>query len=390
MAGRGTGKTRTGAEEVSHYAHTHPGARIALVGPTWRDVHDTMVEGESGLLSVVPPDCIKQWNSTKGELHFVNGAMCFSFAATQPDRLRGPQFEYAWGDEAAAWENAETWDQLLLGLRLGPKPRVILTTTPKPRRLVRDIMKRPHTIVSRGSTYDNLGNLAPEFAETVLALYKGSRYERQEIFGELIEDVEGALWTLDQLDKLRVDKAPDDLIRCVVGVDPAGGGRDQTGIVVCARGADGHGYVLADRSGQYHPDEWAKRAVAAYHQFKCDSIVAEKNYGGEMVEHTIATVDPMAPVRLVTATRGKVVRAEPIATQYSQERVHHVGSFPQLEDQMTQYTGDPREDSPDRMDALVWGLTEVLEGSSALAYLAQIQKKSVASTNGLAALGYSR
>jgi len=371
MAGRGTGKTRTGSEEVSDYAHNHPKARIALVGPTWRDVHDTMVGGESGLLSVVPPDCVRQWNSSRGELTFTNGAVCYSYSATQPDRLRGPQHEFAWGDEAAAWEKAETWDQLLLGLRLGPKPRVILTTTPRPRKLVRDIMKRPNTVVSRGSTYDNLSNLAPEFAETVLALYRGSRYERQEIFGELIEDVEGALWGLDQLDKLRVDKAPEDLIRCVVGVDPAGGGIDETGIVVTARGADGHGYVLADRSGQFHPDEWAKRAIQAYHEFSCDSIVVEKNYGGEMCEHTIATVDPSVPVRLVTATRGKVVRAEPIATQYSQERVHHVGTFKELEDQMVMWTQDSGE-SPDRMDALVWGLTEVLENSKSAVWLASL------------------
>jgi len=390
MAGRGFGKTRLGAEAVSEYARTHAGARIALVGPTWRDVRDTMITGESGLLSVLPDKAIKKWNSSLGELTLSNGSRCSSYAATQYERLRGPQHHFAWGDEAAAWPYAETWDLLLLGLRLGTDPRVILTTTPKPRKLVRDIIKRSNTIVTRGSTYDNLDNLPPDYADRVLSLYTGSRYERQEIFGELIEDVEGALWSLDEIDKLRVTEAPKDMLRCVVGVDPAGGGADETGIVTVARGLDGHGYVLADDSGQFHPQEWARKAIAAYHRFKCDRIVVEKNFGGEMVEHTIASVDPTVPVRMVTASRGKIVRAEPIATLYRQERIHHVGPFPALEDQMIQFTGETG-DSPDRMDALVWALSEVMEGSSASVWLSSLKDAPTpVRTGGLAALGLRR
>ncbi len=348
-----------------------------------------MITGESGLLSVLPSSAIKKWNSTLGELLLSNGSHVFSYAATQYERLRGPQHHFAWGDEAAAWPYSETWDLLLLGLRLGTDPRVILTTTPKMRALVRTIMRRDNTVVTRGSTYDNLDNLPPDYAERVLSLYTGSRYERQEIFGELLEDVEGALWSLDQIDRLRIDKAPEELLRCVVGVDPAGGGADETGIVVGARGVDGHGYVLADRSGQLHPDEWAKRAIAAYHEFKCDRIVVEKNFGGEMVEHTIASIDRSVPVRMVTASRGKIVRAEPISTLYRQERVHHVGAMPALEDQMTQFTGESG-DSPDRMDALVWALTDVMEGSSASVFLQSLADKAKPAPVGLSAFGYRR
>jgi predicted phage terminase large subunit-like protein len=389
MAGRGFGKTRLGAEATSEFARTHPNSRIALVGPTWRDVRDTMITGESGLLSVLPGSAVRKWNATLGELTLTNGSKCSSYAATQYERLRGPQHHFAWGDEAAAWPYSETWDLLLLGLRLGDDPRVILTTTPKPRKLVRDILKRANTVYTRGSTYDNLDNLPPDYADRVLSLYTGSRYERQEIFGELIEDVEGALWSLDQLDRLRVNEAPKDMLRCVVGVDPAGGGADETGIVVAGRGTDGQGYVLADRSGQFHPEEWAKRAIAAYHEFKCDRIVVEKNFGGEMVEHTIASVDRSVPVRMVTASRGKIVRAEPIATLYKQERVHHVGAMPSLEDQMTQFTGESG-DSPDRMDALVWALTDVMEGSSAAAFLSALKDQQAAPKAGLSAFGYRR
>ena len=378
MAGRGFGKTRLGAEATAHYLHEHPGSRVALVGPTWRDVRDTMVEGESGLLACLPESAVAKWNASLGELVLTNGSRCACYAATQPDRLRGPQHEFAWGDEVAAWEKPETWDQLLLGLRLGQRPHVVLTTTPRPRQLVRSIIAHPRTVSTRGSTYDNLGNLAPDFAALVLERYRGSRLERQEIHGELIEDVEGALWRQGLLDDLRVQSAPDDLIRVVVGVDPAGGGKDETGIIVAARGPDGHGYVLADLSGQFHPGEWAKRAIGAYHTYSADRIVAEKNYGGDMVSHTIAVVDAGVPVQLVTATRGKAIRAEPIATQYAQGSVHHVGEFPALEKQMTEWTEDS-DDSPDRLDALVWALTDIMEASSAAVFFASLRAEREAS-----------
>jgi phage terminase large subunit-like protein len=386
MAGRGTGKTRTGAETSAHWAHGFPGARSALVGPTYKDIRETMVEGESGLLAVIPRQYVASWVKTSLTLTLTNGSVFEGFPATEPERLRGPQHHFVWGDEVGAWTKEEALDLLLLGLRLGPRPRVVFTTTPRSRPLVRKIINRSTTRLTRGSTYDNLANLSPTFAAEVLATYAGSRYERQEIFGELIDDVEGALWTLLELDTLRVDEAPE-LLRCVIGVDPAGGGRDKTGIVAAGRGVNGDGYVLADRSGQLHPEEWAKRAIAAYREFKADRIVAEKNYGGEMVEHTIRSVDPHVPVRLVSATRGKVIRAEPIATLYRQGHVHHVGPHKELEDQMTQWTQDAGT-SPDRMDALVWALTDVMENSSTAAWLHSIPSATQRSEPRLGAFGY--
>lgn len=371
MAGRGFGKTRTGAETVAWWAYEHPGARIAVVGPTWGDVDETMIDGESGLIAVLPESCVAEWTKTKHRVRLANGSTFRGFSAGEYERLRGPQFWFAWADELGAWEHGQdALDLLLLALRLGPRPRLVCTTTPRLRPAVVSLVKSPTTHLTHGSTYDNLANLAPTFAAEILSRYSGSRYERQEIFGELLEDVEGALWTLQRIDALRVENHPE-LLRCVVGVDPAGGGRDETGIVVAARGPDGHGYVLSDRSGRFHPEEWARRAIGAYREHRADHIVAERNYGGEMVEHTIRAVDASIPVRLVTATRGKVVRAEPIATLYQQGRVHHVGVHRALEDQLVMWTPASGY-SPDRMDALVWALTDIMEGSSASAYLAQL------------------
>ena len=367
QAGRGFGKTRSGAEAVSHYLHEHPGCRVALVGPTWRDVRDTMVEGESGLLAVMPPAAVSKWNASLGELVLANGARCFAYAATQPDRLRGPQHHFAWGDEVAAWERPETWDQLLLGLRLGKNPQVVLTTTPKPRKLVRDIIKHPRCVVTKGSTYDNLDNLPPEFAAAVLEAYRGSRLGRQEIEGELLEDVEGALWTLDGISRDRVAAAPE-LRHVVVAIDPAGGGSDEVGIVAAGRDADGHAYVLADRSGRFHPEQWARRAIGLYHELEADRIVVERNYGGDMVTSTLRAVDTRLQIVEVVASRGKRVRAEPIATAYEQGKVHHVGVFEQLEEQMCTWTPDSG-DSPDRMDALVWALTDVMQKGQGAAFM---------------------
>jgi phage terminase large subunit-like protein len=367
QAGRGFGKTRAGAEATSHFLHEHPSSRVALVGPTWRDVRDTMIEGESGLLAVLPPREVVKWNTSLGELTLRNGSKCFAYAATQPDRLRGPQHHFAWGDELAAWERAETWDVLLLGLRLGKDPKVVLTTTPKPRAIVRAVLKHPRCVTVRGSTYDNIDNLPPDYAAAVLAQYEGSRMGRQEIMGELLEDVEGALWTLDDIDKARVPEAPD-MLKVVVAIDPAGGGADEVGIVAVGMGKDRHGYVLADRSGHFTPERWAKRAVDLYRELEADKIVVERNYGGDMVKATIQAVDKRVPISEVVASRGKRLRAEPISTRYEQGLVHHVGVFTELEDQMIQWTADT-EDSPDRVDALVWGLTDVLNMGQGAAFL---------------------
>ncbi len=392
LAGRGFGKTRSGAEWAKQQAQAMPGSRGALIAAKFADGRDTMVEGESGLLTILPPSALrggireKAWNRSLGELHLDNGSRLKVFSSERPGSLRGPQHHYAWGDEPAEWLDASqgaakdtTWSNLLFGLRLGQRPRVMLTGTPKPLQLIKDLLfvggdrrqgRRPDVHLTTGSTYDNLVNLAPTFREQILAQYEGTRIGRQELQAELLEDVEGALWQLGRIEELRVARAPE-LVRVVVAIDPAvtsGEDSDETGIVVAGRGLDGHGYVLADRSGRFTPKGWAERAVLALDDHKGDRVVAEANNGGDMVEATLRTVRPTVPFLKVTATRGKRIRAEPIAALYEQGRVHHVGSFDQLEDQMCSWLPDSGE-SPDRMDALVWALSELMEHSSARAYL---------------------
>jgi phage terminase large subunit-like protein len=369
IAGRGAGKTRSAAEWTVEQARDQPGSRGALIGRTPADVRDVMIEGESGILACSPKDFMPVYEPTKRRLTWPNGSMATAFSAEVPAALRGPQHHWAWADEAAAWTDARkgdvldtAWNNLMLGLRLGAAPRCVVTTTPKPNALTRTILDRDSTVVSRGSTYDNLANLAPAFRQQVLATYEGTRIGRQELLGELLDDVEGALWTLAGIDVDRVTEAPD-LRRVIIGVDPSGtaDGGDEQGIVGAALGVDGHFYVLTDVSCSLSPHGWASRAVGAYYEHSGDRIVAERNFGGEMVESTIRQVDRNVPVKLVTASRGKVQRAEPIAALYEQHRVHHVGPFPTLEDQMTTWTPVDGT-SPDRMDALVWALSELLDG----------------------------
>lgn len=366
-AGRGAGKTRAAAEWVQERALADPGCRIALVGRTPADVRDVMIEGDSGILAVARGQRAA-YQPTKRRLTWPNGSTAYTYSAEVPSQLRGPQHTYAWADEAAAWTDAPkgdvldtAWNNLMLGLRLGASPRCAVTTTPKPNALIRTILARPTTVVTRGTTYDNLANLAPSFREEVLAAYEGTRIGRQELMGELLEDVEGALWTIALIDANRVTEAPE-LRRIVVAVDPSGGSgpdSDEQGIVVAGLGIDGHVYVLADRSCKLSPHGWASRAVAAYREFGADRVVAERNFGGDMVASTIAQVDPNVPVKMVSASRGKAQRAEPVAAAYEQGRVHHAGAFPKLEDQMTQWT--PADGtSPDRLDACIAAGTLVL------------------------------
>jgi phage terminase large subunit-like protein len=385
LAGRGAGKTRSAAEWVHERAMSEPGCRIALVGRTPADVRDVMIEGESGILAVAHEDA-PIYQSTKRRLTWANGSTAQAYSAEVPSQLRGPQHHYAWADEAAAWTDAPkgdvldtAWNNLMLGLRLGAAPRCVVTTTPKPNALTRTILARSSTVVTRGSTYDNLGNLAPSFREQVLATYEGTRIGRQELMGELLDDVEGALWTIGVLDETRVQQAPE-LRRIVVAVDPSGGtgpNADEQGIVVAGQGIDGDLYVLADRSCSLSPHGWASRAVAAFHEYRADRIVAERNYGGDMVESTIRQVQTDVPVKVITASRGKVQRAEPVAALYEQHRVHHVGALPRLEDQMTTWT-PASGTSPDRMDALVWAVTELTDGFSAQAWIDYARRKAEA------------
>jgi predicted phage terminase large subunit-like protein len=277
--------------------------------------------------------------------------------------LRGPQHDAAWADEPAKWKYPlEAWDNLELGLRLGDHPRIVATTTPRPIKLIRDLLKDRMTVVTRGSTYDNMANLAPSFFDRMVMKYENTRLGRQELYAELLEDVPGALWQRQTIDQHRVTRAPD-LVRIIVGIDPAmtsGEDANETGIIVVGKGRDRQAYVLDDLSCRLSPDGWARRAVSAYRRYRADRIVAEVNNGGDLVERVLRTVDPSVAYRAVRASRGKVVRAEPIAALYEQGRVHHVGLFAGLEDQLCVFAPDQYDGSPDRVDALVWCLSELM------------------------------
>lgn len=375
MAGRGFGKTRMGSEWIRKIARDYPGCRIALVGETAADVRDVMIKGDSGLLSVDPllnDDC---WSPTNRCLTWPNGTKAWAYNATEPDQLRGPQHHFGWVDELAKYRYIqETWDQLQFGLRLGEHPQVLVTTTPQPKQLIKKLVKDPDTVVTRGSTLDNSANLAKNTIKQLYERYSGTRLGRQELEGEILGDIPGALWSPSMVDDCRIDKdeLPKDLEKVYVAVDPAASsseGADEHGIVVVglARDKDGYarGYVLEDATCRGRPEEWAKVAVRMYRKWSADRIIAEKNNGGEMVETVIKTADRSVPIKLVHASRGKVVRAEPISALYEQGRVHHVGRFDKLEDQMFSFSTDmvrnSSEGSPDRVDALVWGLTELFD-----------------------------
>lgn len=362
LAGRGWGKSRTGAEWVRSIATSGRARRIALVARTAADVRDVLVEGESGLLAIHRADERPTWEPSRRRLTWPNGAIATTYSAEEPDQLRGPQHDFAWCDELAAWRYADAWDQLQLGLRLGTDPRVVVTTTPRPTPLVRALAIAATTHVTRGRTRDNARNLAPGVVATLTARYGSTRLGRQELDGEILDDAPGALWRLAQFDAARVDAAPD-LRRVVVAIDPAvtaHEGSDETGIVVAGIGLDGRAYVLEDLSGTYPAEQWARRAVEAYRRHKADRIVAEVNNGGDLVASVLRTVDPACHVVSVRASRGKALRAEPVAALYEQGRVSHVGLLARLEDQCAGW--DPATDtsSPDRLDALVWALTDLV------------------------------
>jgi len=363
LAGRGAGKTRTAAEWAAWQAITTPRSRGAVVAATFSDVRDTCAEGESGLVPILRRyGVLESYNRSIGEIRLTNASRIKLFSAAEPDRLRGPQFHGAWCDEMAAWDYPDTWDQLNFGLRLGSHPRTIVTTTPRPVKIIRDLLDRKDDSVHvvRGSTFDNAKNLAPSALAQLRARYEGTRLGRQELFAELLLDTPGALWTIDMIDATRLKEVPE-LTRIILAIDPAvtsGEDSDETGIVVVAKGADGRGYLLADRSCRDSPSGWAHRAVAAYEEFKCDRVVAEKNQGGDMVELTLRSVMANISYKGITAKQGKRLRAEPIAALYEQGRISHVGGFDVLEDQLCSWVPDSGY-SPDRLDALVHGFAEL-------------------------------
>lgn len=368
LAGRGFGKTRAGAEWVTAMARRHPGARFALVGTTAHEATAVMLEGDSGLLAEAGEGFVPEWRSTKRQLLWPNGSMASLFSAVEPNQLRGPQFHFGWCDEIAAWPKPkEVWDNLRMGLRLGNCPRVLVTTTPRPIPFLKTLMEGSGVVVTRGSTYDNRANLPSRYLDDMTAEYSGSALGRQEVLGELLEAQAGALWSRDGLEACRVKAAPE-LVRVVVGVDPPAG-PGGCGIVVAGLDAAGIAYVLADASVHgVTPDSWAKAVVAAFDRYQADRLIVETNNGGDMVEATLRAARQILPVAQVKASRGKSARAEPVSALYPQGRVKHVGMFAGLEDEMCGliagggYVGPGS--SPDRADALVWALTELMLGTA--------------------------
>lgn len=381
LSGRGWGKTRTGAQDLSRFAILHPRSRSVAVGATQNDVRSVIFEGESGFKNVLPPYFLQggQWskayNSTDIELTLRNGSIIYGKSAERPDRLRGPQYHRAWCDELAHWQRLDdTWDNLMFGLRLGTDPRVIITTTPTPLDFLRKMSRSKSAFVTRGSTFENKRNLAGRALEKLREVYEGTRRGRQELYGEILEDVAGALWSQALLETTRYkqDEVPP-MRRVVVAIDPAvtdEESSDETGIVVVGQGEDEHAYVLADFSGHYSPDQWAALALNAYERFEADAIVAEVNQGGDLVEANLRAQDRSRNFNFVTtrAKRGKYLRAEPISALYSKFKVHHVGLFPELEDQMCRFTGPKDGKSPDRLDALVYGVGELMLGAEKHAF----------------------
>ncbi len=383
LGGRGAGKTRAGAEWVraavgggvdgpgDANARREPRARaVALVAETYADAREVMIEGPSGIRAVAAPLDRPDYEASRRRLVWPNGAVAYAFSAEDPDGIRGYQFDAAWSDELCKWRYPEaTWSNLQLALRLGERPRQIATTTPRPMALLKRLMAAQTTALTRATTYDNRDNLSDAFFTEIAALFEGSALGRQELMGEVIDETPGALWTWSMIEAARIAVAPP-LSRVVVAVDPpatAAPGADECGLVAAGLGEAGEtrvGYVLADWSaGGLSPRQWAERTVAAYHEFEADRIVVEVNQGGDMARAVIAQIDPAAPVSGVYATRGKRLRAEPVAALYEQGRVRHVGAFPALEDQMTSYAGPGANSgarSPDRLDALVWALSELM------------------------------
>jgi phage terminase large subunit-like protein len=362
IAGRGAGKSWTGAQWVRHQIETGRRRCIALVAPTHLAGRKVMIE--DGLLRLCPPWNMPTYEMATSVVRWSNGAVCHLLSSETPDRARGFNFDGAWCDEVGAFDHAdEMWDQLSFATRLpgplGDSPAIVVTTTPRSTRLVRRILADPGTVITRATTFDNRAHLDPEVLRHLEARYASTRLGRQELLGELLTDTEGALWQQSLIDSSRVDTAPATLKRVVIGVDPSGGGSASTGIVAVGIGLNGHLYVVGDHSVKGSPQAWGAAVSRAYHSHKANKVVVEKNFGGDMCISVLKSVDPSLPITTVTASRGKQLRAEPVVSLYEQARVHHCGVFPLLEDEMTSWDPAANDPSPDRLDALVWAATEL-------------------------------
>lgn len=371
LGGRGSGKTRPSAEWVRAEIESGRRRRIALIGATADAIRRDMVEGPSGILSIAPSWCRPSYEPSTRKIIWPNGGVALLFSAEEPDRLRGPNLDGLWLDEFCACPNiGAVWDMAMMALRIpgptGVPPQAVVSTTPKPMKQLRALMNAASTVVTRARTVDNSANLDPATLAYLQERYSGTSLGRQELDAEFLDEMEGALWNRAMIDASRVQQAPTELKRIVVAVDPAGGtgkGSTETGIIVAGvtGGAmnERHAYILADRSGKYSPEQWARTAIAAYHDFKADCVVAERNFGGDMVEHTLRQVDYRVRVEMVTASRGKALRAEPVVALFEQQKVHHVGFFSELEEQLCGWDPLGSDPSPDRLDALVWAVTKL-------------------------------
>ena len=377
LAGRGWGKTRTGAADAMLYALRNPEVQVAVITPTFGDIRRVAFGGVSGILKTLPQGCMLEgrgqgYNSSASEIRLFNGSKICGFSATEPDRLRGPQFHRAWCDELAAWRYPETFDQLMFALRLGDNPQCVITTTPRPTPLIRKLLDRDDVRVTTGSTFENEANLAESTLSMLKEKYEGTTLGRQELYAEVLDNLEGALWNNKMIDDARLPKDSQiEFTKIVVALDPAvtaNDDSDETGIVVVGKDQQNKYYLLDDKSGKYSPDEWGRLSVELYYTWEANLIVAEVNNGGDLVERLIRSIDTSCRYRSVHASRGKMLRAEPISALYEQGKVHHLGVFPELENQMCTYTGDRPKPSPDRLDALVWGLTEISKSRGEIAW----------------------
>ena len=369
LAGRGFGKTISGAMNIIEYCLTYPNSICGVVAPTYSDLSKVCFQGESGIISLLDKELLayKGYNKSASEITFYNGSKIIGFPATESDRIRGQNFHRAWCDELASWRYRDTFDNLMMALRLGTSPKCIITTTPRPTAIIKELFARKDVKKITGSTFENADNLAKSTIAMLKEQYENTRLGRQELYAEILEDIEGSLFSRADIDKGRIREHPE-LSKIVIAVDPAvtsNENSDETGIVAVGRGVDNHYYILDDRSGIYTPDDWIRKVIGLYYEYEANYICAEVNNGGDLIERLLRVQDEQVPYKAIRSMKGKMLRAEPVSSLYEQGKVHHVGYFKDLEEQMCQYTGNSVS-SPDRLDALVFGVTSLQSSGKAV------------------------